>query len=273
MKDLQQEKLFFTGNLAEPIFEIYKNNYPELKQHKNIILNILLDEQQKFNKTLEKGLMIFNKIVKDKHLSGKDAFLLYQSYGFPIELTQELAKEKGIKTDSKDFEQELKKHQELSRTATKGFFKSGLSDNSVATTRLHTATHLLNEALRGVLGPGVKQRGSNITSERLRFDFNFTRKLTEEEIKEVEALVNKKIKERLKVEKEEMPLRKALSIGAQAEFGAKYPEIVSVYFIGGFSKEICTGPHVKNTNELGKFKIIKEESIAAGIRRIKAVVE
>lgn len=259
--------------LAEEVYKTY-SDYSDLQKNRKRVSDIIKIEEERFDKTLDKGLNIFSRFIKDKKiLSGKDAFLLYQSYGFPIELTAELAKEKNLKVDIKGFEQELKKHQELSRSVSAGSFKSGLSDNSEKTTRLHTATHLLNEALRGILGPEVKQRGSNITPERLRFDFNFPRKLTDAEIKEVEALVNKKIKESLKVEKEEMPLRKALSIGAQAEFGSKYPEIVSVYFIGGFSKEICTGPHVKNTKEIGKFKIIKEESSAAGIRRIKAVIE
>jgi len=266
----------FTDKVAEPVFEIYKD-YDEIKNNKNKILKTLSDEEQKFNKTIDNGLSIFNKFAKDKKsLSGKEAFLLYQSYGFPIELTQELAKEKGIKTDIKEFEKELKKHQELSRTTSSGAFKSGLSDNSVATTRLHTATHLLNEALRQILGQEVKQRGSNITPERLRFDFNFPRKLTEAEITKMEALVNEKIKQGLEVKKQKMKLKDALKSGAQAEFGAKYPDIVSVYSIGRgenlFSREICTGPHVKNTKEIGKFKIVKEESSAAGIRRIKAVV-
>jgi len=267
----------FTDKVAEPVFEIYKD-YDEIKNNKNKILKTLSDEEQKFNKTIDNGLSIFNKFAKDKKsLSGKEAFLLYQSYGFPIELTQELAKEKGIKTDIKEFEKELKKHQELSRTTSSGAFKSGLSDNSVATTRLHTATHLLNEALRQILGQEVKQRGSNITPERLRFDFNFPRKLTEAEITKMEALVNEKIKQGLEVKKQKMKLKDALKSGAQAEFGAKYPDIVSVYSIGRgenlFSREICTGPHVKNTKEIGKFKIVKEESSAAGVRRIKAVVE
>ena len=267
----------FTDKVAEPVFQIYKD-YDELKSNKNKILKALNEEEQKFNKTIGKGLNIFEKLIKNKKtISGKDAFLLYQSYGFPIELTQELSKEKGIKTDIKEFEKELKKHQELSRTASAGAFKSGLSDNSTATTSLHTATHLLNEALRKVLGQEIKQRGSNIMPERLRFDFNFPRKLTEAEVKKVEDLVNDKIEQGLPVIRQEMKLKDALKSGAQAEFGMKYPDVVSVYSIGHgenlFSREICTGPHVKNTREIGKFKIIKEESISSGVRRIKAVVE
>jgi len=258
--------------IAEPIFKIY-DDYEELKNKKDI-LKIMKEEETKFNKTLDKGLRVFNKIIKNKKtLSGKDAFLLYQSYGFPIEMTEELAREKKIKTNKKEFEKELAKHQKLSRTASKGVFGSGLADQSEKTIKLHTATHLLNEALKKVLDKNIRQRGSNITPERLRFDFNFPRKLTEKEIKKVEGLVNKKISQGLKVTSKNMPLKKALEIGAQSEFNARYPDIVSVYSIGNFSKEICTGPHVKNTNEIGKFKIKKEESSASGIRRIKAVIE
>ena len=214
------------------------------------------------------------KMVSDKVLSGKDSFLLYQSYGFPIEMTLEVAKEQGFSVDLRGFEQELKKHQELSRTAFAGTFKSGLADDSEQTKKLHTATHLLNEALREVLGrKDIYQKGSNITPERLRFDFNFERKLTPEEIKKVENLVNKKIQESLEVSIKEMSLEDAKKVGAQGVFESKYGEKVKVYFIGDFSKEICAGPHVKNTLEIGKFKIKKEESSSAGVRRIKAVVE
>jgi alanyl-tRNA synthetase len=238
------------------------------------------EEENKFKKTLDSGMREFEKLAKGKEISGKDAFLLYQSYGFPIEMTEELAREKKIKVDVIGFNQENKKHQELSRTASSGVFKSGLADNSEQTKKLHTATHLLNESLRRVLGEEVKQKGSNINPERLRFDFNFGRKLTDDEIRKVEALVNEKIVEGLEVKREELKLSDAIKSGAQAEFGAKYPEVVSVYTVidkkdkrGFFSKEICTGPHVSNTKEIGKFKISKEESVAAGIRRIKAIVE
>ena len=256
--------------IAEPVFEIY-DDYEELKNKKEI-LKIMKGEEAKFNKTLDKGLRVFNKITKNKKtLSGKDAFLLYQSYGFPIEITEELAREKKIKINKKEIEKELKIHQKLSRTSSRGVFGSGLADQSEKTIKLHTATHLLNEALRKILDKNIRQRGSNITSERLRFDFNFPRKLTEKEIKKIEELVNKKISQGLKVTSEEMPLKKAIEIRTQSEFNAKYPDMVRVYSIGNFSKEICTGPHVKNTNEIKKFKIKKEESSAAGIRRIKAV--
>ncbi|MBI2004212.1 hypothetical protein HYS72_01985 [Candidatus Pacearchaeota archaeon] len=275
----------FIVDVSEPVFEIYKD-YKELKDKKRI-LKILTEEEQKFNKTIEQGEKELMKVIreikpsafglknKDKKLliDGKTAFLLYQSYGFPLEFVQETAERYDIKVDKKEFEDELQKHQELSKTASAGKFKSGLADTSEKTTKLHTATHLLNEALRIILSKDVKQRGSNITSERLRFDFSFDRKLTLEEIKKIEELVNKKIKENIEVAREEMPLKKAFDSGAQGEFGAKYPEKVSVYSIGNFSKEICTGPHVKNTKELGKFKIIKEESSSAGVRRIKAALE
>jgi len=269
----------FTSKLTPSILEVYEKDYPELKQNKNFVITQLNEEENKFRVTLEQGLREFEKLIDSKkELSAKEAFLLYQSYGFPIEMTEELAKEKKIKVDSKGFEEENKKHQELSRTASSGQFKSGLADNSEKTTKLHTATHLLNEALREVLGDkSIKQKGSNINPERLRFDFNFPRKLTQEEIKKVEDWVNDKIKKKIPVIKEELPLKRALESGAQGEFGTKYPERVCVFTIGKnkeiVSKEICTGPHITNTGDLGKFKILKEESSASGIRRIKATLE
>jgi len=274
-------KDFFTSKVAKIIPLVYPD-YQELHQNHKFIQEQLDEEEQKFNQTLEKGLKEFNRMIKDKPLiTGKDAFLLFQSFGFPIEFTEELADEKGIKVDLEEYNQEFKRHQDLSRTASGGTFKSGLADDSEATKKLHTATHLLNEALRKVLNDkAIAQKGSNINPERLRFDFNFPRKLTPEEVKAVQDLVNEKIKQSLTVTREEIPLADALKSGAHGEFGAKYPELVSVYTIvdkkektGYFSKEICTGPHVSNTSELGSFKILKEESVAAGIRRIKAVVE
>ena len=263
----------FTNHIANTVFEIY-NNYSELKNNKIKILEELKKEEQRFNQTLEKGLNEFDKLINDKKkISGANAFLLYQSYGFPLEMIEEECKKKKIKFSKEEFEDELQKHQELSKTASAGKFKSGLADASKETTKLHTATHLLNEALRIILSKDIKQKGSNITPERLRFDFSFDRKLTSEEIKKIEDLVNKKIQESLDVVREEMPLKKAFESGAQGEFGAKYPEKVSVYTMGNFSKEICTGPHVKNTKELGKFKIIKEESSSNGVRRIKAELD
>jgi len=264
----------FITKVAEPVFEIY-SDHAHLQKDKSKILQELEKEEANFLKTLEQGIKVFEKLTEGKkQLSGKDAFLLYQSYGFPLEMTKDLAKENKIKLDEKEFEKEFEKHQQLSRTATEGRFKSGLADNSEQVTKLHTATHLLNEALRQVLkDKNIIQKGSNITAERLRFDFNFDRKLTDDELKKVETLVNKKIKEELEVKREEMSVEEAKKKGAQAAFDAKYGEKVSVYSIGSFSKEICAGPHVKNICELGKFKIIKEESSAAGIRRIKAVLD
>ncbi len=261
--------------IAETVIKLYKSSYPEVEENRKYIINHLIEEENKFSKTLEEGLKAFDKIAKSD-ISGKEAFLLYQSYGFPIELTTELAKERGGKVNLIQYDEEYKKHQEVSGAIIAGTFKSGLADNSQQTTRLHTATHLLNEALRHVLGKDVKQRGSNITAERLRFDFNFPRKLTEEEIKKIESLVNEKIQASLPVTKEEASYEDAIKSGAQAEFGHKYPERVTVYTMGSknkwFSREICTGPHVNNTHELGTFKIIKEEAVAAGTRRIKAIV-
>jgi len=271
----------FTSHLAKTIIPIYPD-YQELHKNHSFITSQIDEEEFRFNQTLEKGLKKFQEITKEHQeiITGKDAFLLFQSYGFPIEFTQELATEKGIKVDLEEYNQEFLKHQDLSRTASIGQFRSGLADDSETTKKLHTATHLLNEALRRVLNKDIRQKGSNITPERLRFDFNFPRKLTEEEIKKIESLVNEKIQSGLEVKKEEIPLEDAISSGAQHEFGAKYPELVSVYTIedpseekGWFSKELCTGPHVKNTKEIGRFKIIKEEAVAAGIRRIKAIIK
>jgi len=262
-----------TIDLAKKIISMYGNDYPELKENEKFILTELKKEEEKFKRTLEKGLNKFTRMASDKLIDGKEAFFLFQSYGFPIEITEELAAEKGIKVDREGFDTEYEKHQQLSRVGAEKKFKGGLSEASEETAKLHTATHLLNEALRKVLKKDISQRGSNITPERLRFDFNFDRKLTAEELKKVENEVNRKIKEGLEVKWEELPREKALKV-AHGEFGAKYPEKVSVYTIGkDYSKEICMGPHVANTNELGKFRIKKEESSSAGVRRIKAVLE
>lgn len=262
-----------TDEIALKVIEIY-DDYNSLQENKEIILSELKKEEDKFQKTIDKGLKEFEKMSKDDVIDGKESFLLYQSYGFPLEMIEELAKEKKIKFNSEDFKEELKKHQELSQTASAGKFKSGLADNGEATTKLHTATHLLLQAIKEVLGDdNIIQRGSNITPERLRFDFNFDRKLTPEEKQAVEDLVNKKIQEKIEIIREEMSPKEAKSKGATGVFNDKYKEIVSVYTIGNFSKEICTGPHVKNTGELGRFKVKKEESSSAGVRRIKAVLE
>ena len=268
------EKENFTSEIAKIVVDIYKKDYAELNENKSFILEELEKEEGKFKKTLEAGLREFNKLVKkDLRITGKEAFILFSSYGFPWEMTQELAEEKGLKVDKSEFEKEFKRHQELSRAGAEKKFKGGLADSSEESKRLHTATHLLNEALRRVISRDIVQKGSNITPERLRFDFNLDRKLKEEEIQKVEDLVNQKIKEPILVKREKIGLEEAKKRHAQGVFEHKYADRVSVYSMGDFSVEICGGPHVKNAKELGKFKIIKEESSAAGIRRIKAVLE
>ncbi len=259
--------------LAEIVVKDYGGYYTELPQNKERIFTELQKEEQKFAQTLEKGLKEFEKMADKGDISGKEAFLLFQSYGFPLEMTEELADEKKVKVDAEGFLAEFQKHQELSRKGAEQKFKGGLADLSPETIRLHTATHLLNEALRKIIDPEIKQRGSNITPERLRFDFSFDRKLTPEEIKKVEDEVNRVIKKNLPVVCKEMTKEQAVKIGAEMEFGQKYPAKVTVYFMGDYSKEFCGGPHVKNTKEVGKFKIIKEEACSTGVRRIKAVVE
>ncbi len=259
----------FTDKVAKVVIDNFKDVYPELLKNNIFVLNNLKQEEEKFEKTLENGLKEFEK--------GVDPFDLYQSYGFPIELTEELAKEKGQKIDRQEFDKKLKEHQELSRTSSAGMFKGGLANHNNKTVRLHTAHHLLLAGLQAIVGPHIKQRGSNITEERLRMDFVCDRKITDEEKQKVEDWVNDKIKRNLNMVRKEMPLIEAEKIGAEMEFGTKYPEIVSVYFVedenGGFiSKELCGGPHVTNTQELGHFKIQKEEASSSGIRRIKAIL-
>ena len=263
----------FTKELAEVVIKINCKDYSNLKEKKKGILEEIEKEEIKFRKTLEKGLNKFEKFAKNKKISGKETFLLFQSFGFPLEMTLELAKEKKVKVDVEGYEKEFNKHQKLSRTATKGKFGSGLADTSEKTTKLHTACHLLHTALQKVLGSKVEQRGSNINSERLRFDFSFDRKLEEEELKKVEDLVNEKIKEGLEVKREEMSVKKAKEVGAEGAFDHKYGERVFVYSVGNFSKEICSGPHISNTKELGKLKIVKQKSVGSGVRRIKAILE
>lgn len=262
--------------IALLIISKYSKYYTELETNKEVVLNVLLNEKIKFNRTLEKGLREFNKIIEhlDEKILNRDlAFKLYDTYGFPIELTVELANEKGIDVDVEGFKEKFKAHQDLSRTASAGKFKGGLAGNDEIETRYHTATHLLNAALKIVVNKDVHQRGSNITSERMRFDFSCDHKLSPEEIKQAEELVNSYIKAELDVTVEEMPKEDALKTGAECMFIEKYPDIVTVYSIGDVSKELCGGPHVKNTRELGTFKIIKEEASSAGVRRIKAILE
>ena len=263
----------FTNKIAEPVFKIY-TDYPKLKENKEFILKELEKEENNFNTKINEGI---NNIIKleqnPKNVSIIEIFLLFQSFGLPKELIKEQLGNMGIEFNEKAFEQELKKHQELSRTASKGKFVAGLADHSVESTRYHTATHMLHKALKLVLGESVQQMGSNITPERMRFDFSFPRKLTEDEVKKIQDLMNKEIKRNLPVSHEEMPYDKAVKTGALSYFKERYPPIVKVYSVGDFSKEICTGPHVKNTKEMGHFKIIKEESVSAGVRRIKAMLE
>jgi alanyl-tRNA synthetase len=264
----------FTKKVGNFIIQEYNKEYNYLETNKEFILKELDLEENKFRNTLEKGLKVFNKILHKKDFIDKHtAFLLYQSYGFPIEMICEISKEKNIGVDVNGFYSEYKKHQELSRQGAKQKFKGGLSEDSFNTRKLHTATHILNQVLRNIIDSNIKQKGSNINSKRLRFDFNFPRKLTKEELDKITKEVNRIINLNLPITKEKMDLDKAIKSGAQAEFGAKYPPKVWVYSIGDFSKEICMGPHVDNTKELGTFKIIKEQSSSAGVRRIKAILE
>ncbi len=262
--------------ISKIIVDEFRSVYPELERNQAFIEKSLYDEERTFSKTLDQGIKIATKFLdglkEGEMLSGEMAFKLYDTYGFPIELTEELAGERGVKVDVEGFKQGYAKHQELSRQGADQKFKGGLADNSEQTTRLHTATHLLNGALRKVLGDTVFQKGSNITPERLRFDFSFERKMTPEELKSVEDIVNQAIKDDIQVICEEMPVEQARESGAIGVFGNKYGENVKVYTIDGYSKEICGGPHAQRTSELGSFKIKKEESSSAGVRRIKAVI-
>ncbi len=262
--------------IAKRIMDEYQEYYHELVTNRDVVIQVLETEKNKFNRTLEKGLREFSKLTEnltDKVLNKDIAFKLYDTYGFPIELTEELASEKGITVDIEGFKEKFKAHQELSRTNSQGKFKGGLAGNSEIETKYHTATHLLNAALKEVISKDIHQRGSNITAERMRFDFNCDHKLTDEEKASVENLVNKWINDKLDVVVTEMDKNEAIASGAECMFIEKYPDRVTVYTIGDISKELCGGPHVKNTGELGHFKIVKEEASSAGVRRIKAVLE
>lgn len=253
-----------------------KEMYPDLAKNKEIIKSVILEEKEKFVKTLVNGEREFqkeiNKLKDTKKLSGKVVFKLYDTYGFPPEVTKELAKESGYEIDMKEFEELFKAHQEKSRAGSEQKFKGGLAEQNEITIAYHTATHLLNAALKQVIGENAHQRGSNITVDRMRFDFNCDHKMTDEEKRKTEDLVNKWIQEGLPVTKEEMKKEDAIKSGAECMFIEKYPDIVTVYTIGDVSKELCGGPHANNTKELGKFKIKKEESSSSGVRRIKAVL-
>jgi alanyl-tRNA synthetase len=287
----------FTKEVVASYIEVYSGEYTNLLEKKEAILSAIDTEESKFRKTLENGIKEFERISKRDHFNiqnrqinnenkrifGHEAFNLLQSYGFPIELTQELAKEKGWEVDLEDFEILKKEHAESSRTASAGKFKGGLGGDGEMETKYHTATHMLHQALKIVLGENVQQKGSNITSERLRFDFAYDRKMTDEEKKQVEDIVNEHIKKDLPMVREEIRYEEAVARGAIGLFGDKYGDTVSIYYMGSsgnkrgddglFSIEFCGGPHVEHTGVLGTFRISKEEAVSAGVRRIKAVLE
>ena len=268
-----------TGTLSEIAkcyIEKYKLSYPELNDNAGRIIDELNKEEEKFSKTLADGLKEFNKVIshiQGNVFPGKTAFRLYDTFGFPLEITAELAREKGFTVDEEGYKAADEAHREKSSVGSEQKFKGGLADTSEATARLHTATHLMQAALKKVLGPSVSQKGSNITVERLRFDFNFDRPMTKEEIAEVEKLVNEAIQADVPVEMQEMTVEEAKRSGAVGVFDSKYGDKVKVYTMGEYSKEICGGPHAHHTGELGKFRIVKEQSSSAGVRRIKAVLE
>ena len=274
----------FMAEVAAVVVENFKNAYPELEQNSAKVYKELTAEEAKFRQTLKKGEAEFQKMLPNlmknpkKIISGKVAYNLYETYGYPLELTQELGTENGFTVDVEGFKEAERKHQEASKTAEAGKAKGGIAEQSEAATKYHTATHLLQQALVNVLGPQVSQKGSNINAERMRFDFTFERPMTPEEIKKVEAIVNEKIKEDLPVTMEVMPLADAQAAGARALFTNKYGEDVKVYTIGRdvkndwFSKEVCGGPHVQHTAQIGDFKIEKEQSSSAGVRRIRATI-
>ena len=268
----------FTVKLAEVICDKYSHVYPELKANLEQCRLDLEAEEKRFNATLDKGEAMYKKVAEQlklhgqSQISGKTAFKLYDTFGFPLEMTVEMAAKDGLTVDKEGFEEANRKHQELSRTTSAGSFKAGLQDNSEVVTRMHTATHLLHAALHKVLGPTANQKGSNITAERLRFDFTWPEPMTAEQKAEVEKLVNEWIGEGIEVTKKTTTVEEAKSEGAMALFGSKYGDQVTLYSIGDVSKEICCGPHVQNTKELGSFKIVKEQSSSAGVRRIKAVI-
>ena len=264
----------FTTTLAKTVGELFVTAYPHIMYQQRTIASTLLAEEQKFKRTLSHGLQEFDRMVsKNKRISGKDAFLLYESYGFPVEITSELATEKGISIDLEGFSEEKQRHQNVSRKGLDKKFKGGLADQSEQTIKLHTATHLLHQALRDILGTHVQQKGSNITAERLRFDFSHTERVTDEQVKQIEKIVNEKITLDLPVSKKVTTYNEAIAEGALAFFGERYPEKVNVYSIGDYSKEICGGPHVEHTQQLGRFSIQKEQSAGSGLRRMYAILE
>lgn len=269
----------FLHQPAQTVIDMYRHAYPELGQNADKVLDELVGEEKRFLDTLQKGEHEFEKMLPklleepSGVIPGHVAFRLYDTFGFPIEITQELASEHNLTVDREGFDKAFREHQERSKMDTKQSFKGGLADDSRRTTRLHTATHLLHKALRQVLGDHIAQKGSNITPERLRFDFSHPDKLTPEQLREVERIVNEKIQEDLPVSYQTMSLEKAREDGAVALFNEKYDDVVKVYSVGTFSKEVCGGPHVEHTGEIGSFRIVKEQSSSQGVRRIRAVVE
>jgi alanyl-tRNA synthetase len=259
--------------IATKIINFYKDVYPELVDKEQGIKKEIEVEVLKFRKTLENGLKEFKKI-ESKNITGKEAFLLFSTYGFPLELTTELAEEKGMTVNKGEFDEEMKKHQEISRVGAEQKFKGGLASTGEKETKYHTTTHLLLASLRKVLGGEIVQKGSNITAERMRFDFNWPEKVSSDKLKEIENLVNQKIQEKIPVELKELLKEEAKKVVTTLSFDlSKYGDVVKVYKIGDFSAEFCGGPHVSNTSELGKFKIVKEEASSQGVRRIKAILE
>ena len=264
------------STIAKVVIAQYQHAYSELKTNEKRIIDELNIEEQRFQKTIRQGLKEFDKLISrldGTAIDGKSAFRLYDTFGFPLEFTLELAKEKGYAVDEAGFNAAFEQHQKVSAAGAEQRFKGGLADTSEVTAKLHTATHLMHDALGKVLGHEVMQRGSNITPERLRFDFGFERKVTREELDQVEQIVNEAIEKNIPITVEEMSVEQAKASGAVGVFDDKYDNIVKVYTMGDYSKEICGGPHAKNTGDLGKFKIQKEQSSSAGVRRIKAVLE
>jgi alanyl-tRNA synthetase len=269
----------FTAQLSDVVFDIFAGVYPGLEARRSAVAAALDGEESKFKETLERGLRYAAKAIEQalaagsSRLSGVEAFHLFDTYGFPLPLTREVAAERGLGVDEAGFEAAYAEHKEKSRRGTAEHFAGGLAERSLETTRLHTASHLLQAALRQVLGPGVRQAGSNITAERLRFDFTYPARLTDGELSEVERLVNQQIERDLPVSMQTMPLEEALESGALAFFKEKYGGLVKVYTIGDFSREVCGGPHVSHTGELGRFHILKQEAVGTGVRRIRAAVD
>ncbi|MEI6626983.1 MAG: alanine--tRNA ligase, partial [bacterium] len=263
----------FTTKVAEVVIAEMGGFYKELREKRDFIFEQLIQEEDKFNKTIERGLKEFEKMAKNNVISGKEAFKLFSTYGFPLEITEELAKEVNIQINTEEFWSEFKTHQDTSRAGAEQKFKGGLADDSETSAKMHTATHLMLAALRKVLGEHVFQKGSNITAERIRFDFSHDAKMTDEQKKQVEDLVNDQIQKATPVVCEEMTMEEAKEAGAMGVFEHKYGDRVKVYTIGDFSKEICGGPHAKNTADLKHFRIAKEEASSSGVRRIKAILE